>query len=124
MNNEYVSLIEYLKAECEREYKLFSIADTIELLNRSYFSEDYISQDKFRLIIRELHNDEYIDLKYLDEEVVLLKPLSKSYSIKKQVVQNVQEDDNQDKKQSREWLFFLISFACSFIGAVIGGMIC
>lgn len=125
MSENYVSLLEYLKSECGRDYKLFVIADTVETLNSAYFNFEPISNDQFRLMIRELYNGEYIDLKHLDEDVALLKPLSKSFSIKKEVEKKQEKQEIVvERKDKKEWVFFLISFACSFIGALLGGLIC
>ena len=125
MGEEYVNLLEYLKSECERDYKLFSIADTVETLNLAYFNYQPISEDKFRLMIRELFDGEYIDLKYLDEEVALIKPLARGFTVKKEVAEeNPAVEMVVSNEKKREWVFFLFSFACSFIGALLGGLIC
>ena len=125
MNDDYVNLLEYFKSECERDFKLLSISDTVATLTLAYFSFEPISNDKFRLMVRELYNGEYIDLKYLDDEYVLLKPLLKSFSVKKEVKNEESESSSVEViTQRKDWFFFFISLACSFIGALLGGLIC
>ena len=125
MSEEYVNLLEYIKSECERDYKLFSIADTVEILNRAYFNYQPISEDKFRLMIRELYDGEYVELKYLDEEVALIKPLARGFTVKKEIVdKNPPAEIAVYNGERRDWVFFLFSFVCSFIGALLGGLIC
>lgn len=124
MTEEYVNLLEYLKSECEREYKLLTITDTVETLNLAYFNYEPISEEKFRLMIRELYNGDYIDLKYLDDEVALIKPLARGFTVKKEVQEARVQEKAPQKKKGAEWFFYLLSFACSFLGALLGGIIC
>ncbi|MBR2337396.1 MAG: DUF4524 domain-containing protein [Clostridia bacterium] len=123
MRDRYLKVLQYLKSECEREYKLFGISDTADLLNRAYFDCQPITADGLRLMVRELYSDGYIDLKYMDEEVVLLKPSGKSFLVEKEGKEG-ENERIKAPKQGRDLLFLALSFLCSFIGALLGGILC
>lgn len=127
MDNEYISLLDYLKSECENDYKLLTVKKVIKDLNEKLSFSENLSEDKFRVMLKILDGGGYVDLKYFDEEVILIKPLLKSFLVfherKTEIPQErVIIEEKPDFRQ--KFIPLILSFLSGFLGALLGGIIC
>ena len=127
MDNEYISLLDYLKTECENDYKLLTVKKAVEDLNgKSSFSER-LNEDKFRVMLKILDGGGYVDLKYFDDEVILIKPLLKSFLVfheRKTEIPQERVIIEEKPDFSQKFIPLILSFLSGFLGALLGGIIC
>ncbi len=127
MDNEYISLLDYLKTECENDYKLLTVKKVLKDLNEKLSSSENLSEDKFRVMLKILDGGGYVDLKYFDDEVILIKPLLKSFLVfHERKVEPPQESVILEEKPDfrQKFIPLVLSFLSGFLGALLGGIIC
>lgn len=103
-----------ISEKCKGEYRLFSKKELL-----SACGDDSVTEEKLNIAIDSLAASGYLEKKYSDKDVVLLKPSAKSLTAEK-------DADSKDKEPvasvdvKTDFLRFIISFLGGFSGALVG----
>ena len=122
MEKEYLALLNYLKEQCKKEYRLLQADEIIADQKQLFVGGD--ERQKLSLMLTNLSAEDFIDLKYFDGEVFLLKPLSKSFLVKEQeeVSNFIPESYPQPTIPSFGVILIVLSL-CAFLGGMIGALL-
>lgn len=114
MEEKVFKLLSYITSASSGKYRLFSKS---ELYGR--YGDESVTEDDFNGIIDSLDISGFIDVKYSDKDLILLKPLGKSLTLLDKENKSV---DNQVGSVSERgnFLRFFISFLGGFSGALVG----
>lgn len=114
MEEKTYNLLSLISEECKGEYRLFSKKDLLSSLG-----DDSVTEEKLNLAIDSLAASGYIEKKYADKDVVLLKPSAKSLTAVKDADSKVTERFAAGDVKN-DFLRFIISFLGGFSGALVG----
>ncbi|MBQ8726574.1 MAG: hypothetical protein IJY84_05710 [Clostridia bacterium] len=129
MDNDCLLLLDYLKEKCQKEYCLLQVDEVLTALKEQLFLGVENPEQQLFSMLNGLSDEYFIDLKYADGEVFLVKPLAKSFNLskppKKQETPPPQIVEF-DKKQVLILLLLIYSLALlgGFLGGILGGLLC
>lgn len=105
-----------MKGESDGKYCLFPKQKLIDA-----FGEGTGTKEELNAVLDGLVSSGYIDEKYSDDEVVLLKPLGKSFAALEEEKAEIPETTEKDGLNNF-WRYF-IAFLGAFSGALVGATI-
>ena len=101
--------------ECNGKYVLFSKKKLLGACG-----DETVTEEELNAYIESLSASGYLDKKYSDKDVVLLKPLSKSFTVKKDEKPEKYELRAPENSGASDFLKFIIAFLGGFSGALAG----
>ena len=122
MEKDYLALLSYLKEQCRKDYRLLQAEDILADLKCLFGGGD--DKQKLSFMLTYLSAEDYIDLKYFDGEVFLLKPLSKSYLVKEREEVSIPLPESlPNSYQPKVSVILLVLSVCAFVGGMLGGFL-
>ena len=115
MEKKIYDLLSYLKSECKGKYCLFSRAKLLEKCG-----DRTVTEEELNAYIDSLITSGYIDRKYSDKDVVLIKPLGKSLTAKPDEKPQAENDFREKDEKDNAFFKFFIAFLGGFSGALAG----
>lgn len=115
MEKKIYDLLSYLKSECKGKYCLFSRAKLLEKCG-----DETVTEEELNAYIDSLITSGYIDKKYSDKDVMLIKPLGKSLTVKPDEKPQAENDFGKTSEKDNAFFKFFIAFLGGFSGALAG----
>ncbi len=115
MEKKIYDLLSYLKGECKGKYYLFSRKKLVEKCG-----DGTVTEEELNAYIDSLVTSGYIDKKYSDKDVMLLKPLGKSLTAKPDETPQTENDFKEVSEKDNAFFKFFIAFLGGFSGALAG----
>ncbi len=115
MEKKIYDLLSYLKSECKGKYCLFSRAKLLEKCG-----DGTVTEEELNAYIDSLITSGYIDRKYSDKDVVLIKPLGKCLTAKPDEKPQAENDFREKDEKDNAFFKFFIAFLGGFSGALAG----
>ena len=118
LKDEEFALLEFLKTNCGKEYKLFSL----NVFFDKAIDEKTLSVEKVEEVLKSLDEKGYIEIKYFSKDEVLVKPLPLGFSVvkttqKPQILQLPQQTVLSRKEKIK-------LFGLCFLGGLTGSLFC
>lgn len=116
MEEKIYNLLTYISSESKGKYTLFNKS---ELMKK--YGDGTVTEDEFTSLADSLAATGYIDVKYSDKEVILMRSLGKSLTAMPDVKpETVEAAEVKDGDAFHNFLRFFISFLGGFSGALVG----
>mgnify|MGYP006928571266 CR=1 FL=1 len=115
MEKKIYDLLSYLKSECKGKYYLFSKQKLAEKCG-----DGTVTEEELNAYIDSLITSGYIDKKYSDKDVMLLKPLGKSLTAKPDEKPQTENEQQVKSEGNNAFFKFFIAFLGGFSGALAG----
>ena len=115
MEKKIYDLLSYLKNESKGKYCLFSRQKLAKKCG-----DGTVTEEELNAYIDSLIASGYIDKKYSDKDVMLLKPLGKSLNVKPDEMPQTENDLDKTSGKENAFLKFFVAFLGGFSGALAG----